>query len=167
MNRLKLKIKRSRLPSARISGFMSTKKAPARAPAVRNDYLCSMEKNQSGKYCVRIRVFYPRHAWNLGVFFLASSFDRAMKKLEESLDFLQRHEEKLWFWGVDRAEDMGFSAEFLREAGLKLDHRMEFPRRATNLSVVPERNVPAFVLGPVRRGLAESVEAPRAALAGD
>ena len=50
-----------------------------------------------------------------------------MKKLEESLDFLQRHEEKLWFWGVDRAEDMGFSAEFLREAGLKLDHRSEFP----------------------------------------
>ena len=31
-----------------------------------------MEKNQSGKYCVRIRVHYPRHAWSLGVFFLAS-----------------------------------------------------------------------------------------------
>ena len=107
---------------------MNTKKSPSRASsAVRNDYRCSMEKNQSGKYCVRIQVFYPRHAWNLGVYFLASSFDRAMKKLEESLDFLQRHEEKLWFWGVDRAEDMGFSAEFLREAGMKLDQRTEFP----------------------------------------
>jgi hypothetical protein len=148
-------------PSARISGFMTTKKSPVRAPIVRNDYRCSMERNQSGKYCVRIQVFYPRHAWNLGVFFLASSFDRAMKKLEESLDFLQRQEEKLWFWGVDRAEDMGFSAEFLRDAGLKLDQRNEFPRRATNLSLAPEREVPAFVLGPVRRGLAESVEAPR------
>lgn len=106
---------------------MNTKKTPSRTPTVRNDYRCSMERNQSGKYCVRVQVFYPRHAWNLGVFFLASSFDRAMKKLEESLDFLQRHEEKLWFWGVDRAEDMGFSAEFLREAGLKLDLRTEFP----------------------------------------
>lgn len=145
------------------------KKMPARTPVVRNDYRCSMERNQSGKYCVRIQVFYPRHAWKLGVYYLASSFDRAMKKLEESLDFLQRQEEKLWFWGVDRAEDLGFSAEFLREAGLKLDQRAEFPSRATNLSVVPEREVPAFVLGPVRRGLAESVDQPRtlAASAGD
>lgn len=139
----------------------------ARASAIRNDYRCSMERNQAGKYCVRIEATYPRHAWTLGVFFLASSFDRAMKKLEESLDFLQRHEEKLWFWGVDRAEDMGFSAEFLREAGLKLDRRGEFPRKATNLSLVPERQVPAFVLGPVRRNLAESVEAPRALAVGD
>ena len=90
-----------------------------RDTTVRNNYRCSMEKNQSGKYCVRIQVHYPRHAWSLEVFFLASSFNRAMTKLEESLDFLQRNEEKLWFWGVDRAEDMGFSAEFLREAGLK------------------------------------------------
>src|ERR1700682_6810073 len=134
---------------------------PTRTSIVRNDYRCSMEKNQSGKYCVRIRVRYPRHAWNLGVFFLASSFDRAMKKLEESLDFLQRHEEKLWFWGVDRAEDMGFSAEFLREVGMRLAKRPDFPRKAANLTVAPERSVPAFVLGPIRRGLAESVEAPR------
>jgi len=84
-----------------------------------------------------------------------------MKKLEEAVDFLQRHEEKLWFWGVDRAEDMGFSAEFLREAGLRLDRRLEFPRKAANLALAPERNMPAFVLGSVRRGLAESMEAPR------
>ena len=140
---------------------------PARTSAVRNDYRCSIEKNQNGKYCVRIRVHYPRHAWSLSVFFLASSFDRAMKKLEESLDFLQRHEEKLWFWGVDRAEDMGFSAEFLREAGMRLDKRTEFPRKAANLTLAPERAVPAFVLGPVRRGLAESVEMPRAVNAAD
>ncbi len=90
-----------------------------------------------------------------------------MSKLEESLDFLQANEEKLWFWGVDRAEDMGFSAEFLREAGLKLDRRGEFPRKATNVSVVPESDVPAFVLGPMRRGLAESVGQPRSVAAGD
>jgi len=110
---------------------------------------------------VRIQVHYPRHAWTLHVYFLASSFDRAMKKLEVSLDFLQRHEEKLWFWGVDRAEDMGFSAEFLKDAGLRLDRRAEFPRKATNVSLAPEREVPAFVLGPMRRGLAESVDTTR------
>ncbi len=139
---------------------------PARHSAIRNDYRCSMERNQSGKYCVRIQVRYPRHAWTLGVFFLASSFDRAMKKLEDALDFLQRQEEKLWFWGVDRAEDMGFSAEFLKDAGLKLDRRAEFPSKATSVSLIPERVVPAFVLGPMRRGLAESVEISRSVAAG-
>jgi hypothetical protein len=103
----------------------------------------------------------------LGVYFLASSFDRAMKKLEEGLDFLQRNEEKLWFWGVDRAEDLGFSAEFLKEAGLKLDRRQEFPQKAASVSVVPEREVPAYALGPMRRGLAEGIEAPRAMAVGD
>ncbi|HUI51627.1 MAG TPA: hypothetical protein VLX60_07575 [Terriglobales bacterium] len=138
-----------------------------RSSLARNDYRCSIERNQNGKYCVRMRVQYPRHAWSLGVFFLASSFDRAMKKLEESLHFLQRNEEKLWFWGVDRAEDMGFSAEFLREAGLHLDRRNEFPRKAANLLLEPERDAPASALGFVRRGLAESVESARVQLAGD
>ena len=142
---------------------------PQRTSAVRNDYRCSIELNQAGKYCVRIQARFTRNAWTLKTFYLASSFDRAMKKLEQSLDFLQRHEEKLWFWGVDRAEDMGFSAEFLREAGLQLDRRGEFPRKAANLSLAPERSVPAFVLGPVRRDLAESIETVRAiaAAAGD
>ncbi|OLD80280.1 MAG: hypothetical protein AUF67_12870 [Acidobacteria bacterium 13_1_20CM_58_21] len=143
----------------------------ARTSSARNDYRCSIDRNQSGKYCVRIQVHYHRHAWTLGIYYLASSFDRAMKKLEEALDFLQRQEEKLWFWGVDRAEDMGFSAEFLKEAGLRLDRRTEFPRKATNVSLTPERQVPAFVLGPMRRGLAESVEmsreVSRSAAAGD
>ena len=133
----------------------------------RNDYRCSIEKNQNGKYCVRLRVQYPRHAWSLGVYFLASSFDRAMKKLEESLHFLQRNEEKLWFWGVDRAADLGFSAEFLKEAGLHLDRREEFPRKSASLSLEPERDAPASALGFVRRGLAESVDSGRVQLAGD
>src|SRR6516225_9804655 len=119
---------------------------PTRLNTSRNEYRCSIERNQSGKYCVRLRVYYPRHAWTLNVYFLASSFDRARKKLEEGLDFLQRQEEKLWFWGVDRAEDLGFSAEFLKEAGLRLDRRAEFPKRATNLTIAPEKDVPAFAL---------------------
>lgn len=140
---------------------------PTRISASRNEYRCSIERNQSGKYCVRLRVHYPRHAWTLNVYFLAASFDRAMKKLEESLDFLQRQEDKLWFWGVERAEDMGFSAEFLKQAGMRLDRRNEFPKRATSVTLAPEREVPASVLGPMRRGLAESVDFVRAAAAGD
>jgi len=48
-----------------------------------------------------------------------------------------------------------------------LDRRQEFPRKAANLSVAPEKDVPAFALGPMRRGLAELVEVPRAMAAGD
>ena len=128
----------------------------------RNEYRCSIERNQGGKYCVRIRAAFPRNAWSLSVYFLASSFDRAMKKLEQSLQFLQQKEDKLWFWGVDRSDDPNFSSEMLREAGLKLDHRTEFPRKAASLSLLPERVVPAVMLGPIRRGLAESIESPRA-----
>jgi len=145
------------------------KKTSLRPITSRNDYRCGIERNQGGKYCVRIQAQYSRHGWTLGVYFLASSFDRAMKKLEESLDFLQRHEEKLWFWGVDRAADLGFSAEILREIGLRLDRRNEFPSKAANLSLAPERAVPAFALGPMRRGLADSIEteSARAVAAGD
>ena len=127
----------------------------------RNDYRCSIERNQSGKYCVRIRAIFPLHSWTLSVYFLASSFDRAMKKLEQALQFLQQKEDKLWFWGVERSDDPHFSDEMLREVGLRLDRRNEFPRKSASLSLAPERLVPAFMLGPVRRGLAESVEPPR------
>src|SRR5437867_7555743 len=138
-----------------------------RITSSRNEYRCSMERNQSGKYCVRLRVYYPRHAWTLNVYFLAGSFDRAMKRLEEALDFLQRQEEKLWFWGVDRADDMGFSAEFLKDAGMRLDRRTDFPKRATSVTLGPEREVPALVLGPMRRGLAGTVVFARAVADGD
>ncbi len=92
---------------------------PTKNGTQRNDYKCSIERNQGGKYCVRIRAAFPHNSWTLSVYFLASSFDRAMKKLEQSLQFLQRKEDKLWFWGVDRSDDPNFSSEMLREAGLQ------------------------------------------------
>lgn len=134
---------------------------PTKNGTKRNDYRCSIERNQGGKYCVRIRAAFPSNSWSLSVYFLASSFDRAMKKLEQSLQFLQQKEDKLWFWGVDRSDDPNFSSEMLREAGLKLDRRTEFPRKAASLSLPPQKVVPAFMLGPIRRGLAESIESPR------
>jgi hypothetical protein len=61
-------------------------------------------------------------------------------------------------WGGFPSESIRYC---LKEAGLKLDRRQEFPQKAASLSVAPEREVPAFALGPMRRGLAEAMEAPR------
>ncbi len=130
---------------------------PQKPPAGRNEYRCVMEINQNGKYCVRLRAAFSRHDWVLPVYFLASSFDRAMKKLEKSLQFLQKNEEKLWFWGVDRSDDPNLADEMLHEAGLRLDRRAEFPRKAASIVVAPGRPVPAFLFAPARRILAEAV----------
>ena len=50
---------------------------------------------------------------------------------------------------------------------MKLDKRIEFPRKAANLALTPEHSVPASVLGPMRRGLAESFDGVRTANAAD
>jgi hypothetical protein len=132
----------------------------------RNEYCCSIELNQNGKYCVRVRAFFAEHDWTLSVYFLASNFNRAMKKLEQTLQFLQREEDRIWFWGVDRTDDPNLCVEMLGEAGLYLDRRGEFPRRSPSFEVSAERPVPAFVLAPVRRTLADSLQSVHAA-AGD
>lgn len=139
---------------------------PSKSSQQRNEYSCTVEVNQGGKYCVRIRASFARHGWVLAVYFLASSFERAIKKLEQSLQFLQRHEDRLWFWGVDRSDDPNFSGELLHEAGLRIDRRGEFPRKAARLLLSPERMVSPDLLAPVRRGLAESVECERAVAVG-
>jgi hypothetical protein len=126
-------------------------------PGKSNEYRCVLDINQNGKYCVRIRASYGRRDWVLPIYFLASSFDRAMKKLEQALQFLQGNEEKLWFWGVDRSDDPNLAGEMIREAGLRLDRRSEFPRKCASVVVPPERPVPAFLLAPARRVLAESL----------
>ena len=133
----------------------------------RNEYQCSIELNQNGKYCVRVRASFARKTWVLPVYFLASTFDRAMRKLEESLQFLQKKEENLWFWGVDSSDDPQFSEELVREAGLKLDRRAEFPGRSSNLTLSPEKPIPAVLLAPVRRGLAHSIDTSRVGMAGN
>jgi hypothetical protein len=128
-----------------------------KANSGRNEYNCSVELNQAGKYCVRIHARFKRHSWVLPVYFLASTMDRAIRKLEESVQFLQQHEDRLWFWGVDRSDDPNISAEMLQEAGLRLDRRQELPRRNERLTLRPEQRVPTFVLDAVRKRLAESI----------
>ncbi len=133
----------------------------------RNEYLCSIETNQNGKYCVRIRAYFVRHDWTFGVYYLASSFDRSMKKLEQSLQFLQKQEDKLWFWGVERSDDPKLAGEMLAETGLKLDLREEFPQKRAAITVPVDKSVPAFQLAPIRRDLAEVLSSERTLVASD
>jgi len=153
-----------------------------------NEYVCTIERNQNGKYSVRVRASFgtgrasagalrlrssqQERGWNLPVYFLASSFSAAMKKLEESLQLLQKNEERLRFWGVERSDDPNLAGDLLRDSGLRLDRRREFPSKAAELRIARERAVPASMLAPVRKTLADSVaqERPvydRAALASD
>jgi hypothetical protein len=179
----------SRATSSAISGKSKLRGTmQAKNAANANAYLCSIERNQNGKYTVRVRAtFAPGRLgtddvlatqagqsahgpWTLSVYFLASSFNAAMKKLEESLQLLQRNEERLRFWGVERTDDPKLAGDLLQEFGLWLDRRREFPRKVAELDVPRERPVPASMLAPVRRVLADSVSQVRPidrALAGD
>lgn len=135
--------------------------------AERNEYRCCIEVNQNAKYSVRVQVRFGGKNWSLPVFFLVSSFDAAIKKLEESIQLLQRAEERLWFWGVERSDDPKLAAELLKPMGLHYDQRREFPRRVAEFAVPAGRPVSAFRLAQARRALAESISSGRTALASD
>ena len=141
---------------------------PGKSSASENEYFCAIEKSQNGKYNVRVRAVFGRSGWVLPVYFLASSFDAAMKKLEESLQTLQKSEESLRFWAVERSDDPALAGDLLEQHGLWLDRRSEFPRKAAEIGIPSERPVPASVLGPVRRTLADAIasDRSRAATAG-
>ena len=106
-----------------------------------------MERNQNGKYNIRIRVLFGAGGWSLSVYFLASSFNAAMKKLEQSLQLLQKNEERLRFWGVERSDDPNLAGDLLQEFGLWLDRRREFPRKVAELTLPGERVVAASLAG--------------------
>jgi hypothetical protein len=128
-----------------------------------NHYRCNMEKNQGGKYCVRVRARFARRGWELAIYFLAATRGHALRKLEQSLRFLQENEERLWFWGVDRSDDPNFAAELLDEEALKLDRRAEFPHKVSEILLAPDGPMAAILLAPVRRDLASARESLRVA----
>ncbi len=138
------------------------KPSSKRVNARQNNYVSAIELNQSGKYTVRIRASFGRRGWTLPAFFLASSFEGAIKKLEQSLQLLQRHEDRLWFWSVERSDDPNVAGELLEEFGLHLDRRGDFPNKAVRVSVPPERPISGLFPAAVRRQLAESVVIGRA-----
>jgi hypothetical protein len=94
-----------------------------------------------------------------------------MKKLEQSLQLLQKNEERLHFWGVERTDDPNVTGDLLQEFGLWLDRRREFPRKVAEISVGRDKPVAASMLAPLRRILADSVSQERerafSAAAGD
>jgi hypothetical protein len=154
-----------------------------------NRYLCALERTQNGKYNVRVRAFFAsseragardgdgasasaeKAGWSLPVYFLASSFNASMKKLEESLQTLQKNEERLRFWGLERSDDPNVAGELLQELGLWLDRRRDFPRKTAEIAAASERPITASSLATVRRVLADSMAqerpAGRPALASD
>ena len=140
-----------------------------------SDYVCAIERNQNGKYNVRIRAIFGGQAgWSITLYFLASSFNAAMKKLEESLQLLQKNEERLRFWSVERSDDPNVAGDLLQESGLWIDRRREFPRKVAELGVARGRAVPASMLASLRRTLSDSIAEQRpvhfhdrTALAGD
>jgi len=146
-----------------VSAIRSKIKFP-REGARANKYICAMERNQNGRYNVRIQAQLGaegRGGWTLAVYFLASSFNAAMKKLEESLQHLQKNEEKLRFWAVERTDDPNLAGDLLEGFGLWLDRRQQFPRKAAELAVFGGRHVPASMLAGARRILAESLTQER------
>jgi len=136
---------------------------PAKLNGRLNRYRCSVEMNQAGKYSARVRARFARRGWGLSVYFLAATREHALRKLKQSLHFLQENEERLWFWGVDRSDDPNFAAELLQETGLKLDRRAEFPERASEILLPPDSPIDAASFSPVRRDLAAARESMRIA----
>ena len=148
-----------------------------------NEYLCAIERTQNRKYNVRVRAIFgsgsqsvgnppgARSRWTLSAYFLASSINGVMRKLEQSLQLLQKNEDRLRFWGVEHSDDPNLAGDLLQEFGLWLDRRREFPRKVAEFRIPRERAISAAMLAPVRRILADSVaqERPddRTALAGD
>ncbi|HEV3481816.1 MAG TPA: hypothetical protein VGR97_05740 [Candidatus Acidoferrales bacterium] len=137
-----------------------------------NEYHCAIERTQNGKFNVRLRALFGARpaggdsaawsthrgaGWTVSAYFLASSFNVAMKKLAQSLQSLQKNEERLRFWGVERSDDPNVAGDLLREFGLWLDRRRDFPRKIAEFRVAPERVISTAALAPVRRILADSI----------
>jgi hypothetical protein len=153
-----------RRPSHRLAFNVITgneRKASARGTIARNQYLCAIEKNQSGKYDVRIRAVFRQDGWTIPVYFLASTFTVAMKKLEESIRSLQKSEDRLRFWGLERTDDPNLAGDLLKEMGLALDRRKDLPRKIAEVSVAPARSITSSMVASVRRLLAESLAQER------
>ncbi len=138
-----------------------------RVSTPKNEYQCSIETNQTGKYCVRVRARFGPQKWTLGVYFLATSFPRAMKKLEGTLQFLQQEEERLRFWSVERSDDPKLAGELLGDSGLSLDSRKDFPRKFARMEAVASRSIAAFHIAGIRRELSETCSTQRLVAASD
>ena len=138
-------------------------KRGTRGTAGKNVYQCAIATNRGGKFEVRVRAEFGGGAWVLPAFYLASTLDGALKKLEEALRAMHRGEEHLRFWSVERSDDPKFTDELLGGLGLSLDRRKEFPRVSARLEAVAEKPISTATLRKVRKELASPAASGRAA----
>lgn len=119
----------------------------------RNTYRISVEPNQAGKHEVRLEARFGESAWSLRVYFLSSTPERLLARLQNVLRYLQRHEEELWMWGSNASDRSLLFDELLREAGLELDRRKDFPRSAVVLAARPGEAFRPLQLAELKRKL--------------
>ena len=132
----------------------------------RNEYQCTIEVNQNGKYCVRVRAMFARKGWVLPVYFLTSTFDRAMRKLEANPAIPAAEGRPPLVLGRRTLR----RPEFFRGTGPGGRTAPRPPRRIPAPVVKgrsPEKPVPAVLLAPIRRGLADSIDPGRVSAAGN
>lgn len=128
-----------------------------------NTYRISVEPNQVGKYEVRLEARFVERGWTLRVYFLASTPERLLARLQRVLRYLQREEEELWLWGSSPSDRTVLFDELLRRAGLELDRRKEFPRRPVVLTVRSGESFRPLQLAEFKRKLAARLASiPRA-----
>lgn len=123
--------------------------------AVLNTFRITAERNQSGKWAVRIEAFYAASRWTLNVYLVAASPRRLVSRLQTALRYLQREEEKLWLWGSDASDRDLLFGQMLRDAGLQLDRRRDFPRRAVVLAVPSGQAFRPTQFAEIKRKLSE------------
>jgi hypothetical protein len=119
-----------------------------------NVYQCAIATNRGGKFEVRVRAEFGGGAWVLPAFYLASTLEGALKKLEGALRAMHRGEEHLRFWSVERSDDPKFTDELLGGLGLSLDRRKEFPGVSARLEASAEKRISAASLRKLRSELA-------------
>lgn len=127
-----------------------------------NTFRVSVEQNQSGKWAAQIEARYAPTRWTLRVYFLATNPASLVNRLLRAVRFLQREEEKLWIWGSDPSDRELLFDQLLEQAGLQLDRRRDFPRRAVSLAVPAGQSFRPLHLAELKRRLSERLApAPR------
>jgi hypothetical protein len=123
-------------------------------PSSRNTYRCSIERNHSQRYEVRLEARYGRPDWALRVFFLATTPERVLARVPAALRFLHRNQEKLWLWGADPSDRSLLFQDLLDSAGFRLDRRRQFPASAVVVTARAEQALTPLALAEFKRKLA-------------
>lgn len=124
-----------------------------RRTAPRNIFRLNADVNRAGRYEFRLEARYAETGWCLRVFFVASTPERLVTRLQSALRYLQRQEEELWLWGSNASDRSLLFDELMRGAGVELDRRREFPRGGVVIQARPGEAFRPLQLAEVKRKL--------------